>query len=191
MLLALFLACSLASVKESLGLMVEIRGTEGPNTIGGWGTPIHAGNTMVTVAHLVGDGVVKWEGQGRHGTATLLYRYAKGDVALFTLDNEPSLTPVQLAKALPDEMSEVYWRLYLPGGIGKSVHAAYVGIDADGDMDIDGTVWPGSSGSGLINECGELVGVVKLNFVPKAPEMHAMVRAMGSATPAIGTIVRK
>lgn len=120
---------------------------------------------VISAAHCVGSGEVEWRGQGKEGTARLMWRDDRRDVAMFAVQGDaPAWAIVPIAKEQPKDMDEVYWRALIPGCKSVSVRGQYLGIDEANDITIIGYVSPGSSGSPVLNAAGELVGVVKSAF---------------------------
>ncbi|HEY5986261.1 MAG TPA: serine protease, partial [Streptosporangiaceae bacterium] len=137
-------------------LIVEIEATD--NTIC-HGTPVGIVQ-ILTAAHCVGSGVLKWKGQGQEGGATLLWRDERRDIAMLVTDKPPQWLPVHIAKDKPKALDLLMWRVYLQGYVSVPEAGHYLGLDGDGQIIAAGFFAPGTSGSGLLNARGELVGVV-------------------------------
>lgn len=129
------------------------------------GTPI-APTVILTAAHCVGtDGIVRWKGQDREGVAILVWAETEPrDIALLITGAGNGWRTVPIGKTPPGNMADLWWRLYLPEVRSVAGHGEALGIDDTGDLDFLGPAEPGSSGSGLIDEHGELVGVVTRTF---------------------------
>jgi hypothetical protein len=97
----------------------------------------------------------------------------------------------------PGNLADLWWRLYIPELRSVTGSGYALGIDDTGDLDFFGPAEPGSSGSGLIDQHGELVGVVTRTFNPfqvtqrsltsrrrlEVVEDSVKVLALSSATP--------
>lgn len=135
----------------------------------GWGTPISPTNVL-TAYHVVDEcneiTIKDYKGQFITSTAKVAWHDKKGypDVAMLTTMEAQSWQIVFISKdrLMPGE--EVFWNAYLKGLSWAPVAGRYMGTDEDNDMVLDGWVGPGTSGSGLLNSKGELVGVLESLF---------------------------
>lgn len=147
----------------------------------GWGTPISP--TSLVTAHHVVDGCasVQW---GHPPTATgylIVTAFKSCDwqdqlaeknrdcdwAILVTPENGPRFERwAVVTRAVPQNGETVWWKLLLPGGVAETVSGPFIGLDAWRHVHVNGTAWPGSSGSGLFNGDGELVGVVSGHYGP-------------------------
>jgi hypothetical protein len=123
---------------------------------------------ILTAAHCVGEnGIVRWKGQDREGVAAAVWiEREPRDLALLVTGSGNGWRFVTIAKTPPNNMADLWWRLYLPWDHSVAGSGYSLGTDETGDLDFFGPAEPGSSGSGLIDEHGELVGVVTRTFNP-------------------------
>jgi hypothetical protein len=185
MLLAALLAANLctpdgsvpAAVPSEVDKMVLVEGRVSDGTKLGWGTPVGS-HWVLTAEHLAGDGVIEWIGQGKNGVGSIVWRDHDRDLAMF--DITPSLNFVQFSKHPPKSADTLYWRfmLYDTPDPTATIRGAYVGQDDRDHGVLDGLIWPGSSGSGIFNTCGELVGVLSA----VSPNPSPWFRSVGWAT---------
>lgn len=164
-LLAVLLA---APVPDAVGLIVVIRSGDD------WchATPIGI-TQLLTASHCVGkDGTVEFRGQGVGGEARLSWRDEKRDIAMLNTERPQAWRLVVISKRAPGPAAECWGRTFLPRLRTVPVPLTILGIDDDGDYDMVGFAPPGTSGSGLLDDVGELVGVVKLVFNPYAVGMR-------------------
>lgn len=153
--------------ERALSRMVMYRGTMGNL---GWATPI-TGRTLLTASHLVDGGAGEWHRPPFSGSLlSVVYNNVKRDIAVVTISEEdgarlPGMVP--LADKLPKPGERVWWKCL---GFWKEPHnmdtatplvasGTFMGA-TDEVIFIDGFVQGGCSGSGLINENGELFGVL-------------------------------
>lgn len=131
------------------------------------GTPVSP-VAILTAAHCVGvDGIVKWKGQDREGLAVAVWREdVPRDLAILITGSSNGWRVVPIGKTPPNNLADLWWRLYLPQLRSVAATGYALGTDDTGDLDFFGPAEPGSSGSGLINDEGELVGVVTRTFNP-------------------------
>lgn len=127
----------------------------------GWCTPL-PGHRMLTAAHLVGREHARWTTQnGTTGTMTLQWKDTDRDLAMYVLDGNEALSTVPLAKHLPESGEQVFARFYVSPGMVPSVTVGrYLAQDSEGRVQLDMYDLPGGSGSGVVNEKGELIAVV-------------------------------
>lgn len=160
-MIAVLVFALLAGVPESASLILHINsGADHCH-----GTPIGI-TQILTAAHCVGSGEIDFEGQGVTGQARLMWRDDKRDVAMMAATVPQQWKTVRIAKRPPVPAAQGYIRTFLPRLRSTSVAVTILGLDDDGDLDVFGFVPPGSSGSGLLDEAGELVGVMKEVFNP-------------------------
>lgn len=146
-----------------LGLLVQIDDPTG----GGWGTPL-AGGRILTAAHVAEREPVLWRRGAASGFATIEWRDERTDLAM--LRTSADLVPVTIARELPEVQTEVFWRWHLvPDADPKptTLRGRYLGMDADRDLRIDGRTHRGSSGSGVLDAHGRLIGVVTKRWKPE------------------------
>lgn len=137
----------------------------------GWATP-YGSTFAVSVAHVVeGCNSIGWESGTRRGNFIPIRIESKADAdgtpikdTALLLSDTPFDSWVTLSKR-PPEPGELLWhRLLLPGPSPVNAPSWFLGRDAAGHWELEGTSYPGSSGSGLFNADGELVGVVNGNY---------------------------
>lgn len=192
------------AVPASIYRILELRNDE---HFQGWATPVTT-DMALSVEHLVGH-----NGHGRMrstsgGTvkAHVLWVDQERDLALYQMDTSDAFAVVPISEKPAQPQDEVFWRLLLSPGNRPSIGRGRVlGFDSEGDLQIDGYVAPGASGSALINRAGDLVGVVKACWNPLlrhrlSPQLmptdegaellndSLAVRSVGVATPVSGGI---
>lgn len=164
-LLAALLAAPPA-VTPALARIVELRPLDGRRGPGCHATPVGVVQ-LLTAAHCVGEGVVEWSGQGLRGTARVMWHDPKRDLAMFAVDlPAPRWATVPIGARKPSPLDRLYWRRYVPRLVSQPASGEFGGFDSDGDMALTGPVTYGSSGSGVLNEAGELVGVMSVVYNP-------------------------
>lgn len=131
------------------------------------GTPVGL-TQILTAAHCVGAGEVEFVGQGLTGRARLMWRDDKRDLAMLNTSEPQAWHVVSISKRKPGDAAQGWARAFLPRLRSVAVPLTILGLDDDGDYDLVGYGPPGTSGSGLLNDSGELVGVVKMVFNPYA-----------------------
>lgn len=153
----------LAAVPDAVARIVVIR--DGKD----WCHATPVGITqLLTAAHCVVSGEVEFHGQGLDGTARLMWRDDKRDIAMLNTATPQTWRIVAISKRKPGDCASAWARSFLPRLRSVPVPITILGIDDDGDYDLTGFTPPGTSGSGLLDDAGELVGVVKLVFNPYA-----------------------
>ena len=135
----------------------------------GFGTPISL-TQVLTAFHVVDP-----EAEYSFGESEILLVIRKSkerDLALVKTSDPHQ--PVDVADSLPKIQAEVFYRCYLAGAIPTVIRSRYLGLDADGDLILDGTAYPGCSGSGILDTNGRLVGVLTMVWTP-GPGVTALV----------------
>jgi hypothetical protein len=129
----------------------------------GWGVPISPLG-IATVAHLASDpsNRVDWrDSTDGEGTANVVWRDKKTDLAILIKASGPEFhCIVSRAGKTPEIQDRLCWTGYLAGNVPAIFCGAYVGTDRDGDLALDGWSHPGCSGAPVLNERGELVGLI-------------------------------
>ena len=137
----------------------------------GTGTVIGKDGSILTCAHVV-DGSGKIDvmfGDGLTNavySATVLQTDAKLDLALLKLDNcQESLRPIPLSKMPMPPRGTSLVAIGSPLKVFRTATqgiVSYAGPDEDGQeiLIFDAKVMPGCSGGPVIDECGELIGMV-------------------------------
>lgn len=119
---------------------------------------------LLTVNHVSSSGsnVVRWKGRFQEGQAIRLWSSPSRDLAMYTIESGTSFHNwFTFAKETPAVSDNVYYTGYLarstsPGGCWRG---QYLGQDPT-DLVVFGFGHPGVSGSPLLNEDGELLGVM-------------------------------
>lgn len=117
------------------------------------------GNRLLTVAHLQGEEGLSWSTPLLDGTASFLWKGRKRDLALYSINTPPPLCWVTISKKKPVNGDEVYYKGYLDNYSPYWAKGMVLGYDSDGEIQVDGFLQGGVSGSGVLNEEGELVGI--------------------------------
>lgn len=148
---------------QALMTMVEVETSGGEHV--GWGTPV-SGSTILTAAH-VGDhpGPSKWINSATGTTGPIVASTHAKDrhIDAATLSTgvdqtfERFLRPAKRTLEIGDTL---YWRMYLYDRTPTWTRGYYLGRMKNGAVQVDGTIEPGASGSGVLNEAGDLVGLV-------------------------------
>lgn len=154
------------------------------NTDGNIGCALGAylgGRLAVTAPHVTQNwrpGKSWWaSGAGETGTVKVLEKY--GLLIKVELDRVPKhISPAKIG-ARPVNGQELHWLKPLTSGRYAFVWGRYVGVDAAGDMELDGVVWLGSSGSPLYDRFGNVVGIIDST----GGNDNALIRPMAYAIP--------
>lgn len=117
------------------------------------------GNRLLTVAHLDGERGLTWSNVFFEGSATFLWKGKKKDLALYSYISPIPLCSVVISKRKPVNGDEVFYKGYLDNLAPFWTKGMVLGYDSDGEIQIDGFIQGGVSGSGVLNEKGELVGI--------------------------------
>lgn len=133
----------------------------------GWATPYGA-TFALSVGHVIdGCTTIGWMTPMKHGDFIVLKSAFSEttehvpikDYALL-LSNVPFDSWVEVSKRKP-KPGEVLWhRLLLFGSVPVDAPSFFLGTDADGFYESEGSSRPGSSGSGWFTSSGEVIGVV-------------------------------
>jgi hypothetical protein len=144
-------------------------------------------NRVLTAKHVIdGEDSVEWSMSPIiHGPARILSKQ-KEDVAVLLLlsGNFPVVQPMRIAPTMPasGDPVTIYGRIL---GNREVVVHAFAFIENDGNLYLDGLSITGMSGACVMNDEGELVGVLHGTAVivtnPPAP-----MRAMVVVTPVVG-----
>jgi hypothetical protein len=158
-LLALLLA---GPSPDAVGLIVVIRSGSD------WCHASPIGITqLLTASHCVGkEGTAEFSGQGIEGEARLAWRDEKRDLAMLPTERPQAWRIIAISKRAPGPAAQAWGRTFLPRLRSVVVPLTILGVDDDADYDLVGYAPPGTSGSGLLDDAGDLVGVVKLVFNP-------------------------
>jgi hypothetical protein len=163
---------------EQLGRILELRPLPGVAGSACHGTPIGI-MQILTADHCVGSGVLEFVGQERAdkrgpitGQAHLLWRDPKRDLAMLQADVVPGWAIVPISKRPLAPLDHVYWRRYIPRRISAPAAGTFDGIDSEGNIALTGPTTYGASGSGVLNEAGELVGVMHVVYNPATVGKH-------------------
>jgi S1-C subfamily serine protease len=154
----------LAPHPESLDAMLKLRNANSA----GWGVPM--GSNVLTVEHLQGDlsaetplgEIVSLKSEWEHKEKDLRFLSA----------SKPFAYSIKIATKRPEVGDRVYYRVYLFGKASSWTSGTVLGLDDDGDLIVAGWFHPGTSGSGVLNESGELVGIASsgANWSAREPE---------------------
>ncbi len=130
----------------------------------GTGFFIHSDGYVLTNAHVVKDVEVI---QGYIGRSPILYEfelYANGelvdlDLALLKLIDEAPFKPLRLSSH-PPKLADTLMTVGNPKNLGISISKGALSRLTEKEYQLDLTVNPGNSGGPVLNENGEVVGVI-------------------------------
>ena len=119
---------------------------------------------VITNSHVVGNEMVI---QGYLGASPIVYEFeviANGeslglDLAIIKLLDDTDFIALKLAMDEPKMASEVFV-VGNPGNLGLSISRGTLSRIAEKEYQIDATVNPGNSGGPVLNEKGEVIGVI-------------------------------
>lgn len=160
MLALMISALVAANHPQALDAMLKLKENAQELTYIGWGVP-YVGGQVLTAKHNT-DGDVSWlDDWGTGHRLELKWQDSKKDIAILQA-SKPFPYTISIAKDLPEVGDRVFYRIYLSGGLKNATwtHGTVLGMDSDGDLMVAGWYHPGASGGGLLNESGELVGIV-------------------------------
>lgn len=130
-----------------------------------WGhaTPVGP-RLLVTIGHVADSGRLRTV----DGRPLSQLARGEGDTAVwYRNDGRPFDSWVQVSPKPPVIGQRLFWRVYLDGEHTQGVASgAFMGSDTEDDYMIDGTLHPGSSGSGVITAEGLLIGVMRATYQP-------------------------
>jgi S1-C subfamily serine protease len=171
MLGVLFSALLAAQYPEQLDAMLQIKHESGT----GFGVPLPGGQVL-TVAHLVpeeGKQIVYISPTNDIGNLTVTWSDTEQDIALLQANKQFKST-IKISSKPVEAGSEVFYKIMLGHDNYTSWTSGKVlGLDSYGDLLIHGWFAPGTSGSGILNSLGELVGVVQAgeNLSARGPKV--------------------
>jgi hypothetical protein len=155
------LAAILASVvllaapyPKQLDLIVQVASDKST----GFATPVGI-NTLVTAEHLSGSGLEWYQGLNK-GALDLAWQDKKLDLAILRSSPTKMFFPFVEVGPKPEVGDKLFWKIMLYTTKVSWTHGIYLGEDDNGDMIVSGWFHPGSSGSGVLDEQGQIVGVV-------------------------------
>lgn len=133
---------------------------------GGFGTGFFVDQEgyLITNAHVVGSETII---QGYLGSSPILLEFevsAHGesmglDLALLKLISDTEIVPLPLAQNIPKLASTIFV-VGNPNNLGISVSKGTLSRSSEKEYQLDVTVNPGNSGGPVMNEKGEVIGVV-------------------------------
>lgn len=148
----LFTSSCGATPIQKLDLMLQARTSDGS---AGWCAPIGP-ELVVTAAHVAAHPLVYCGG-------VLVRTIAVDkdhDFAVMRAPDDSYSRWYRIRKQPPVPGERLYWRLYLPALHPAVTSGLVMGEDDFGFHHIDGIAIPGASGSGVLDENGDLVGVI-------------------------------
>jgi hypothetical protein len=139
----------------------------------GWATP-YGSTYAVTAAHVISDEdnaactELSWEGGiGKGGHFVVLKdAHAKPDADTYVPDYALLSSDVgfgtwaEVSTREPEPGELLWWRLLLMENVPSNAPGFFIGKDGEGSYVIEGTAWPGSSGSGVFDSQNKLIAVV-------------------------------
>lgn len=133
--------------------------------INGLGTAYSA-SYLVTAFHVVENcASIAWEGKDGKGGPLIVVKFdRKQDWAILVSQERTFDYWARINKQEPENGERLWSFIFLPGGNFFPVSGHYIARDTNDDQHILGTSHPGSSGSGIFNGDGELVGIVAGNY---------------------------
>ena len=163
MLFALLFSCGDVKLDRKATPEAIAFNFEAPDGRTGCGLGMYlGGRSALTVPHVV----TEWQpdktwwsdGAGETGTAKVLTK--RGLLIMVELDRVPKHLRGAKHGTPPVNGHMLHWLKPLSTWRYAFVWGRYVGIDTAGDMELDGVVWPGASGSPLYDSLGNVVGLI-------------------------------
>lgn len=129
----------------------------------GHGTPVGP-RLLVTIGHLADAGALRTD----DGRPLAQLARGEGDVPTwYRNDGRPFDQWVQVSAKPLMIGQRVYWSVFLDAQRSTGYASGTImGIDSEGDYMLDGTIHPGSSGSGVFTSDGQFVGVMRATYMP-------------------------
>lgn len=125
----------------------------------GWSTPVSS-ELAITVKHLSENpGRLYWMSKLDQGDMTVVLSKTNRDLSLLRSE-KTFYNWLRFSKTKPEPLDWVYYKCYIDFDHEMKVRGSVLGYDKEGDLLIEGYVQPGCSGSGVLNQNGELLGVV-------------------------------
>ena len=151
--------------KASPAIVLIVAGNQAPRSLGS-GFVINPQGLIVTDEHVISryrqiyiktaDGVVY--------PATVVSRNAKLDLALVQIQPRVALPSLRL-RTIPPQIGQRIYTIGNPLGMEKSISDGIVSrLEDDGYVQYTAATNPGNSGGPLLNEEGEVIGVVRLSL---------------------------
>lgn len=144
---------------KALDKMLEARTSDGA---GGWCAPIGA-DVVVTAAHVAAHPIVYCGGV----MVRTIGVDTKHDIAVMRAPEDSYSAWYKVRLRAPEPGERLYWRFYLHGLRPAVATGLVMGEDDHGFFHIDGLAIPGASGSGVLDENGELVAIVSAAWNPE------------------------
>lgn len=127
----------------------------------GWGAPY--GSTMIVTAHhlmKVGE-TPQWRTPSSGWQpGEIVCDDEQNDIAILRSAQQIPFG-MHMAKKRPQIQDRLWWRAYIRGTFATIVRGYYLGESNEHEMVIDGWGHPGASGSPIVNDDGEMVGMVQ------------------------------
>lgn len=130
----------------------------------GTGFIIHPKGFVLTNAHVIKDAPIVEGNKGQHPKLLELEAYSDGsivnlDLAILKIIEEAPYAPLKWAKEPPRMGDEVYV-LGNPKNLGLSVNKGSISKITQNEIQLNVTLNPGNSGGPVVNQAGEVIGVI-------------------------------
>lgn len=145
--------------------------------------------TLYSVAHVVGDAkqcTYQIPGEEVGHLANVVWTDKERDLAFLTTDPEETIPPTALSlirKREAESGEPITFYGLLIGAKRALVHGYVLGVDGEGEMILDAWIYPGASGSPVIDAKGYVIGIIRGGAQWINPDRVGFVRAVGVATP--------
>lgn len=151
--------------KASSAVVLIVAGNQKSSSLGS-GFVINAQGLIVTDDHVIGKyrQIYIKTADGGVYPATVVSRNSKLDLALVKIQPRTALSSLRL-RTTPPQIGQRVYAIGNPLGMEKSISDGIVSrIEDDGYVQYTAATNPGNSGGPLLNEDGEVIGVVRLSF---------------------------
>jgi Tfp pilus assembly protein PilF len=164
--------------KTSSAIVLIVAGNQKPDSLGS-GFVINPKGLIVTNDHVIGryQRIYVKTADGKVHPAIVVSRDAKLDLALVQIQSQVSLPSLRL-RPLPPQIGQQIYTIGNPLGMEKSISDGIVSrLEDNGYIQYTAATNPGNSGGPLLNEDGEVIGIVRLSFARTSPGINFAIPA--------------